>query len=183
MSNKNLAAVTNELIASYGNTAKNVIKAYRVGNERAVSFVDQSFAKAVKKTSTRVNAELRGNAIAAQKKLTGYYTTGVTLTSDRADIVVARAVEAAEKGVAQVAANANRFDLALGVNAMSTLAVAAVPAAQAASDVVAKLEVQSSALVSKLAGKPTVKAVAKKSVATAKKAVKKTVRAAKKVAA
>ena len=35
MANQKLATVTNELIESYGNTAKNVINAYRVGNERA----------------------------------------------------------------------------------------------------------------------------------------------------
>ena len=180
MSSKNLATVTNELIASYGNTAKNVVKAYRVGNERAVSYVDQSWAAAVKKTGTRLSADVRGNAVSAQKKLTGYYTTGVNLVSDRADIVVARTVEAAEKGVAQVAANATRFDLALGVSALNTVAVAVVPAAQAVSDVAAKLEVQSSALVSKLSAKKTVKAAvaktaktAKRTVATAKKAVRK----------
>ena len=53
MSNKNLAAVTTELIETYGNTAKNVITAYRVGNERAISYVDQSWAAAVKKAGYR----------------------------------------------------------------------------------------------------------------------------------
>ena len=36
MAKQNLATVTNELIASYGNTAKNVILAYRTGGERLV---------------------------------------------------------------------------------------------------------------------------------------------------
>ena len=72
MSTKNLATVTNELIESYGNTAKNVINAYRVGNERAVSYVNQSWAAAVKKTGTRLNADVRGNAVAAQKKISGH---------------------------------------------------------------------------------------------------------------
>jgi hypothetical protein len=47
MANQKLATVTNELIESYGNTAKNVINAYRVGNERAVVFMDQRFVAAV----------------------------------------------------------------------------------------------------------------------------------------
>lgn len=172
MSSKKLATVTNELVTSYGNTAKNVINAYRVGNERAVSFVDQSWATAVNKTSTRVNAELRGNAIAAQKKLTAYYASGVALTSERAEEAVAKAVEFAEKSVVQVAANASRFDKAVGKPAMTTLATAVVPAAVAVSEVAAKLEAQSGALVSKLAAKKPAakKAVAKKPVA--KKAVR-----------
>ena len=69
MAKQNLSTVTNELIASYGNTAKNVITACRVGNKRAVSYVDQSWATAVKKTAPRLNADVRGNAIATQKKL------------------------------------------------------------------------------------------------------------------
>lgn len=176
MSSKNLATVTNELVVSYGNTAKNVINAYRVGNERAVSFVDQSWTTAVEKAGTRLSNEVRTNAVAAQRKLSGYYAKGVTLTSDSADVAVSKAVEFAGKGIEQVAANASRFDKALGKPAMTTLAVAAVPAAQAVSEVAAKLEAQSGALVSKLTGnkvKTAAKKVARRTVATAKKTVRK----------
>ena len=83
MAKQNLATVTNELIESYGNTAKNVITACRVGNKRAVSYVDQSWATAVKKTGTRLNADVRGNAIATQKKITAYYAKGVEATTDQ----------------------------------------------------------------------------------------------------
>ena len=172
MSNKNLATVTNELIVSYGNTAKNVINAYRVGNERAVSFVDQSWTSAVAKAGTRLSSEVRTNAVAAQRKLSGYYAKGVTVTSDSADVAVNKAVEFAGKGVEQVAANASRFDKALGKPAMTKLAVAAVPAAQAVSEVAAKLEAQSGVLVSKIAGKKTAakRPAAKKATRTRKAA-------------
>ncbi len=179
MSAKNLATVTNELIESYGNTAKNVINAYRVGNERAVGYVDQSFATAVKKTGTRLSAEVRGNAVAAQKKISALYVQGVTLTSDSADVAINKAVELAEKGVEQVAANASRFEKATGVAALNTLAVAAVPAAQAVTKVAAKLEAKSGALANKIAGKTAkvkvaaVKRTVVKKAAVAKKAVAK----------
>lgn len=166
MSTKNLATVTNELIESYGNTAKNVINAYRVGNERAVSYVDQSWAAAVKKTGSRLSADVRGNAILAQKKISALYAQGVTLTSDGAEVAVNKAVELAEKGVEQVAANASRFEKATGVAALNTLAVAAVPAAQAVSKVATKLEAQSGALANKIAGSK-----AKVKVATVKRTV------------
>ena len=172
MSSKNLATVTNELIESYGNTAKNVINAYRVGNERAVGYVDQSWAAAVKKTGTRLSAEVRGNALAAQKKISALYVQGVTLTSDSADVAVSKAVELAEKGVVQVAANASRFEKATGVAALSNLAVAAVPAAQAVTKVAAKLEAQSGALANKIAGSK-----AKVKVAAVKRTVAKKVSA------
>ena len=52
MSTKKLSTVTTDLIASYGNTAKNVIQAYRVGNARAVGYVDQTWAAAIKKPAS-----------------------------------------------------------------------------------------------------------------------------------
>jgi hypothetical protein len=184
MSTKNLSTVTTEIIESYGNTAKNVINAYRVGNERVVGYVDQSWAAAVKKTGTRLSAEVRGNAVAAQKKISALYVQGVTLTSDSADVAVSKAVEFAGKGVVQVAANASRFDKATGIAAMNTLAVAAVPAAQAVTKVAAKLEAQSGALANKIAGKAAKVKVAAVKRAVVKKAavVKKTVAAKKPVA-
>ena len=68
----------------------------------------------------------------------------------------------------QVAANASRFEKSTGVTALSTLAVATLPAAQAVVKVAAKLEVKSSVLAKKIAGSP-VKAKA----TTAKRAVMK----------
>ena len=192
MAKQNLSTVTNELIASYGNTAKNVITACRVGNKRAVSYVDQSWATAVKKTATRLNADVRGNAIATQKKITAYYVKGVEATTANADMAVNKAVELAGKGVVQVAANASRFEKSTGVTALSTLAVATLPAAQAVVKAAAKLEVQSGVLAKKIAGSPlkakakattAKRAVVKKATAVAKTTTKTVRKAAAKVAA
>ena len=190
MAKQNLVSVTNEIIESYGNTAKNVITACRVGNKHAVSYVDQSWATAVKKTATRLNADVRGNAIATQKKITAYYAKGVEATTDNANLAVNKAVELAGKGVVQVAANANRFEKSTGVTALSTLAVATLPAAQAVVKAAAKLEEQSGVLAKKIAGRPVKakataakRAVVKKATAVAKTATKTVRKAAKKVAA
>ena len=190
MAKQNLATVTNELIESYGNTAKNVITACRVGNKRAVSYVDQSWATAVKKTATRLNADVRGNAISTQKKITALYAKGVEATTANADLAVNKAVELAGKGVVQVAANASRFEKSTGVTALSTLAVATLPAAQAVVKAAAKLEEQSGVLAKKIAGSPVKakataakRAVVKKATAVAKTATKTVRKAAKKVAA
>jgi hypothetical protein len=172
MTSKSLTTVTTDLIESYGNTAKNVISAYRSGNERAVGYLDQSWASAVEKAGNRLSDEVRVNALAAQKKISGMYTQAIHLTSDGANTAVNRAVEFADKGVLQVAANANRFEKATGVSTLNTLAVAAVPAALAIVGVVSKIEAQSSALANKVAG-PKVKV---KVAAVKRKVVKKTVR-------
>jgi hypothetical protein len=176
MANQKLATVTNELIASYGNTAKNVINAYRVGTERAVIFMDQSFVAALDKAGARLSNQARHNAVATEKKITAYYAKGVEMTSANADMVINKAVELAGKGIVQVAANAGRFEKSTGVTALTTLATVAVPAAQAVTKVAAKIEAQSSVLASKIAGKSV-----KTKVATAKRAAAKKVVGAKKV--
>ena len=188
MANQKLATVTNELIESYGNTAKNVINAYRVGNERAAVFMDEQFVAALEKAGSRLSPKARKSALSAEQKLTSYYVRGVEVTSDNANLVVNKAVELAGKGVVQVSANAGRFEKSTGVTTLSSLATAAVPAAQAVTKVVAKIEARSSELATKLAGKP-VRAKAAKVVkavkaATAKAApvAKKAVRTAKKAA-
>jgi hypothetical protein len=172
MASKSLSTVTTELIESYGNTAKNVINAYRVGNERAVGYMDKSWASAVQKAGNRLSAEARGNAVAAQKKVSGLYATAITLTSDGADTAVNKAVEIAGKGVQQVAANASRFEKATGMTALNTLAVAAVPAAQVVVGVASKIEAQSSVLASKVAGSKTTAKVSSAKRAVAKKVVR-----------
>lgn len=177
MANKKLSTVTNELIESYGNTAKNVINAYRVGNARAVGYVDQSWAAAVKKAGNRISTEVRTNALAAQKKVTSLYTQGVTLTTDGADTAVNKAVALAGKGLEQMAANASRFEKSTGLTTLNTIAVAAVPAAVAVNNVASKIEAKSGALVSKIAGSKT-----KAKVASAKRAVAKTATRARKAA-
>ena len=172
MAKQNLATVTNELIESYGNTAKNVISACRVGNERAIELVDQRFADALEVAGSRLSARARYNAMSTEKKITAYYAKSVGVTADNAVVVVDKAVELAGKGVAQVSANASRFEKSTGVNTLSTLAVAAVPAAVAVSKVAGTIEAKSGELVEKIAGKP---AKAKKAAAPTRAAVKKPV--------
>lgn len=159
----NLSGVTNDLIESYGNTARNVINAYRLGNERAAGFMAQRWEDALAKTGKRLTAETRSNALSAQKKLNGYYIKGVTLSSNGADTAVAKAVELASKGVQQVAANAAQFEKATGFTALQKLAVAAVPAAQAVSKVAVKIEAKSGQLVNSVSGiQPQAKAAIKR---------------------
>ena len=171
MANQKLATVTNELIESYGNTAKNVINAYRVGNERAAVFMDQRFVSALEMAGSRLSAKTRKSAVSAEQKLTAYYVKSVEVTSDNANMVVNKAVELAGKGVVQVSANAGRFEKSTGVTTLSSLATAAVPAAQAVNKVAAKIEAKSGELASKLAGK-SVRAKAKAATTKAKAAVK-----------
>jgi hypothetical protein len=175
---KNLSSVATAVIESYGNTAINMINAYRVSGERVIGFVDQRFEAAVNTGAARLSDELRSNLIDTEKRISGYYAKGLQFGTERAESVVSTAVELANKGVDRFAANAERFDQATKLGALDMINRVALPAATAMSEVVVRIEEGSSQLAKKVAGKAAVvKAVTRKT-KTVKKAVAKTVKKA-----
>ena len=95
MSAKNLSTVAADLIESYGNTAKNVIDAYRAGGERVVSLLEQRWNQALKQSRTELTAETAKNATAAQLAFSAYYAKGLNLTTNGAHQVVTQLVKLA----------------------------------------------------------------------------------------
>jgi hypothetical protein len=178
MSTQNLSGVATAVIESYGNTAINMINAYRVGGERVIGFVDQRFEAAVNTGAARLSEELRSNLIDTEKRISGYYAKGLQIGTDRAESAVSTAVELANKGVDRIAANAERFDQATKLGALEMINRVALPAATAMSEVVVRIEEGSSQLAKKVAGKPAVVKAAAKKAKTVKKAVAKTVKKA-----
>ena len=152
MHTQNLSSVACDLIQTYGNTAKNLVNAYRVGNERVAGIVEQRWETALSKSAKQLSAEVRNNALSAEKKISGYYIKGITLYSDGADLAINRAVQLAAKGVQQVAVNATKFEKATGNKTLNKIAVAAVPAAVVVSKVAQKIEARSTQLVQAAAG-------------------------------
>lgn len=153
MTAKNLSTVTTELITSYGNTAKNVIRAYRVGGERMIGFVDRRWEKALEQSASKLKAEVRDNAASAQKKFSGYYSTGIDLASNSATAVVDKMLELAGKGVQQLADSASLFEKSTGLGTLNIVASATVPAAAVVGKLASKLEQKSSLLATRIAGK------------------------------
>lgn len=152
MSAKNLSTVTNDLIVSYGNTARNVIQAYRAGGSRVIRFVDQRWETALGKSAGRLQPEVRGNAEAAQRKISGFYLTGINLASSSAEVVVDKMVELAGKGVHRLAANAAQLEKSTGFTALNTVALAASPAVQAVSKLASTIEQKTGLLAAKVKG-------------------------------
>ncbi len=156
MNTKNLSTVTTDVIESYGNAAKNVIDAYRLGNQRVARFVDQRWESAVQQASSRLRAEARTNALSAQKAVNGMYVKGIDMTSAGAGKVVDKFVEIAGKGVHQVACNAKAFETRTGVTTLNTIAKAAVPAVVVVGDLASKLEQGSNLLANTVGGNTAV---------------------------
>jgi hypothetical protein len=175
---KSLSTVATAVIESYGNTAINLINAYRVGGERVIGFVDQRFEAAVNVGAAPLSQELRANLIGAEKRVSGYYVKGLQIGSDRAESAVGTAVDLANKGVDRIAANAERFDQATKIGALDMINRVALPAAEAVSQVVERIEEGSSQLAKKVAGKPAVVKAAAKKAKSVKKVVAKTAKKA-----
>ena len=152
MTAKNLSTVATDLIESYGNTAKNVIDAYRAGGERAVSLLEQRWNRAMKQSRSELTAETAKNASAAQIAFSAYYSRGLDLTTNGATLVVSQFVKALEQGVERVAANASAFEEKTGVTTLNTLAAVTAPGALALSKLASQIEQKSAALASKIAG-------------------------------
>lgn len=155
MRNQNLSTVTTDLIACYGNTARNMIRAYRLGNQRVARFIDDRWDSALQASASQLRSEVRKNALAAQRAVSGMYIKGITVTSDRADVVVDKALELADKGVRQIATTAGAFEQRTGVTSLHVLAKASVPAVNLVSGLAGKLEQGSSKLANTVAGKST----------------------------
>ena len=178
MSKKSLSSVAVAVIEAYGNTAINMINAYRVGGERVIGFVDQRFEAAVNTGAVRLSEELRSNLIDTEKRISGYYARGLQFGTERAESAVNTAVELANKGVDRIAANAERFDQATKFGALEMINRVTLPAATAMSEVVERIEEGSGQLVKKVAGEAAVVKAAKKQAKAVKKVAAKTVKKA-----
>ena len=152
MTAKNLSTVATDLIEAYGNTAKNVIDAYRAGGERVVSLMEKRWNKALRESRSELTAETAKNARAAQLAFSVYYTKGLSLTSSGAQQVVNQLVKVAEAGVERASANAALFEEKTGVNTLSTIAQVTAPGALALSKLAAQIEQKTADLAGKIAG-------------------------------
>ena len=157
MSAKNLSTVATDLIVTSGKTANNVIKAYRAGGERVGEIVEKSWNRAMRQSRTELDAETAKNASVTKRALGGYYTKGLTITSEGAQQVVSQLVKLAEAGVERAAANASRFEEKTGVTTLNTIAKTTAPGALALSKLADQIEKKTAHLARKIASGNNVK--------------------------
>jgi hypothetical protein len=168
MNAKKLSTVANDVIESTGNTAKNVIAAYRVGGERVAGLLEQRWNQALSESRAQLSAATAKNASAAQQAVSNYYAKGLTVSTNSAQDVVNQIVKLAGAGVERAAANASLFEEKTGVTALNTLAQASLPSAVVLYSFAAQLEQKSASLARKVKG-DDVLAVAKRASALRKK--------------
>ena len=152
MTAKNLSTVATDMIERYGNTAKNVIDAYRAGGERVVTVLEKRWNSALKESRSQLTKDAAKNATAAQLAFSVYYTKGLTQTTKGAEMVVSQLVKLAEASVERAAANASLFEEKTGLHTLNTIAEVTKPGALVLSQFAAKVEEKSAQLASKIAG-------------------------------
>ncbi len=155
MRSNNFSTVTCHVIKAYGNTARNVIHAYRAGGERVVGMLDARWNQALQQSRSKLAAGVAKNATVVQQVLHQYTLQGLTATSGGAQGVVNQVVKLADAGVLTVANNVSRFEDKTGVSVLSSVAQAALPGVVALSALVSQMEQKSADLVRKVAGKKT----------------------------
>ena len=184
MTSRNLSTVATDVITSYGQTAQNVVKAYRAGGKRVIGFVDQRIERAFEPLGQRLSPTLRANFTSTHKRISGYTTKGIDLTTGGAESVVHTVVDLAANGVKRITAGAQSFDRGIGKNALDALSRAVLPGANAVHEVAGRIEEQSSRIARRIAGDGVVVKAAKaaqrkvtKAVPAVRRSVRKVVRA------
>lgn len=175
MSTTNLSTVASDLIGSYGNTAKNVIDAYRAGGEHVVTVLEQRWNRALKESRPQLTSEVAKNATAAQLVFSALYCKGLMQSTNVAQQLVTQVVKLAETCVERVASNASKFEEKTGVKAFNTMARASVPGVQVLSKLANQIEGKTAELAGKIAGNDVVTASVKRATAFTQK--KRTVKA------
>ncbi len=169
MSAKKLATVTCHVISAYGNTANNVIHAYRAGGERVVKLLDRRWDGAMRQSRSQLAAGVAKNATRVQQAMHNYSLKGLTLASGSAQGMINQAVKLADAGVTTLSAGASRLEDKTGVHVLSNLAQAVLPGARLLDSLASQMEQKSADLASRISGDNVVVKVAKRAAATARK--------------
>jgi hypothetical protein len=91
-------------LARLGNTAHQLVGAYRDGGERLAAALERRWKAALKESSPQLTAETRRNAARAQRAFSASYSKGLAFTADGAEIVIDTVLGAAVAAVERAAA-------------------------------------------------------------------------------
>jgi len=108
MNTQAFSATATDLVAKFGNTAHEVIGAYRQGGERLAATLEQRWKSALKETAPKLKPETRRNAARAQHAFSTYYAKGLNLSADGAVAVVDTLVGATVVAIERAAALAEQ---------------------------------------------------------------------------
>lgn len=151
MSAQPLSAAATDLIASYGNTARHLVRACRIGGDRVVGLFEQRWERTLQDSGPALAPDLRDQALHTQKLLGGYCARGLVWSTNSADALIGHWVRMASLGVQQAAAHADLLQPQTGSTALRQLSEVVAPATAAARRAATQLERKTAALADLLA--------------------------------
>jgi hypothetical protein len=96
----NLNTIAIDVVGHYGQTAKNLLAAYRAGTERAVNAFSTRFEQLVEKQPLPwINSEIKAALVASQRRMARIVVDSTTRFSERANSTVNRISGRTVKGI------------------------------------------------------------------------------------
>jgi len=130
MSTQNLSSVAFNVVDQYSEAGKTLVRAYRVGSERAVNAVTTRFESAVNARSLPLVTEtVKANLIGAEQKIAGVVARGVTLGANGADFTIDQVARVANGGIERLSSAGARVEKVIGATAAQKVNTLALPAA------------------------------------------------------
>jgi len=177
MTTQTFTSVAINVVGQYNQAGKQLVRAYRVGTERAVRGVNERFADVVNARSLPlVNGAVKSSLIDAQQHLTGFVATGLDLGSNGADLTIDRVARGVKGGIERVSDVTAGIESALNTSALDTVAILALPVAHVSLELASQLAQGSKRLSDRVAGNDAVIVAA--SPKASKKRVQRTARRA-----
>jgi hypothetical protein len=130
MSTQPLSSIAFDVVGQYTEAGKSLVRAYRVGSDRAVTAVNERFESVVNaRTLPLVNDTLKANLIGAEQKIAGVVARGVTLGADGADVTIDRIARGVNVGLERLAGAGARVEGVVGTGTVERVNALALPAA------------------------------------------------------
>jgi len=153
MTTQTFTSVAINVVGQYNQAGKQLVRAYRVGAERAVHGVNERFASAVNARSLPlVNHAVKASLIDAQQLLSGFVATGLDLGSNGADLTIDRVARGVKGGIERISDTTAGIESALNTSALNTVGILALPMAHVSLELANKLAQGSKRLSDRVAG-------------------------------
>jgi hypothetical protein len=160
MSQQTLVSTVSQVVESGRETARHAVGFAQGSAARVVATVDDRWSRAVEAGGNRLSPKLRSDLVAAEKEITGIYAWGIERAAGVAHAVIDTVAAVTVNRLEGFAVNASKFGQLVDGRTVDTLAVVAMPAAQAASDVAARVAAGAASLAKRVTAAPKALSVA-----------------------
>lgn len=174
MTNPSMTAVAKHVVGQYNEAGRQLVRAYRVGTERAVGAVNERFASAVNARSLPLVTEsVKDSLIDAQQQVAGAVSFGLGLGANGADIAIEQVARRVSNGIDRLAHTTERVQTAFGISSLEKVGVLALPVAYVSLELASAVANGSKRLSDRVAGAEEEAVVAAKTAKTARKPARK----------